>query len=430
LCERYLPGFATGEHEGAMDLTEAQAGSDLGNIMTKATEENGRIFLSGEKIFITNGNASIHLVLARDADAFEKTKGTTHGLTLYLCPRVLPDGKSNALSIERLEHKLGIHGSPTAVIRFDRAEAFLVGKKGDGLKAMLELMNNARLGVAAQGLGIAEAALSDAIAYSQERKQFGAPIGDQPRMKSLLARLVRRLEGSRALLYRTTALVDRNRSIELKLDRDKSLAAEQRTELEARFARNETRIRLLTPLVKYLATECCDSITRNAIQVHGGLGFMAESNVGKLHLDGIITTIYEGTSEIQVSFALKEIGKGGLHIVFNEIESELATMTDPERKELAEKVRGGIRAINEASPALVKDLSYALFSASPIAEMAICVIVGTELLRQAGADPKRLELAAGWIDWKLPEAEMHGRRIREGQGTRLKQFEHLIGLVK
>jgi len=239
-----------------------------------------------------------------------------------------------------------------------------------------------------------------------------------------------RLEGSRALLYRTTALADRNRSIELKLAREEGLSKEERADLENKFTRNSTRIRLLTPLVKYLATESCDSITRDAIQVHGGLGFMAESSVGKLHLDGIITTIYEGTSEIQVSFALKEIGKGGLHLVFDEIESELTAMTDPERVELAAKVREGISAINEAAPALVKDLGYALFSARSIAEMAIVVIVSTELLRQAGAAPNRLDLAAAWIDWKLPELEMHGRRIREGEGMRLEQFENLIELAQ
>jgi len=431
LCERYLPGFTTGEFEGAMDLTEAQAGSDLGAIVTKATERDGRIFLSGEKIFITNGNAEIHLVLARDADAFADTKGTTKGLSLYLCPDKLPDGSQNGMRVDRLEHKLGIHGSPTAVMQFDDAEAFLVGAKGDGLKAMLELMNNARLGVAAQGLGIAEAALGEAIRHSRERKQFGIPIGAQPLMKSMLARMTLQVEGSRALLYRTIALADRTRALEHKLERDgDSLPASERKDLEERFKRNNVRIRLLTPLVKYLCTEACDAVTRRAIQVHAGIGFMAESTVGKLHLDGIVTTIYEGTSEIQISFALKEIGKGGLHIIFEEIEQELVTMTDERRKALAERVRQGIAAINSASGALLKDFNYALFSARNLADMAICVIVSAELLRQAGAHPERMDLAAGWIEWKIPELEMHGQRIREGEGTRLEQFENIIGIAE
>ena len=127
LAQLYLPRFVAGELQGAMDLTEPQAGSDLGAILTRATEENGRCFLDGEKIFITNGGAGVHLVLAREADTFEQTKGTTKGLSLFICTRVLPDGKPNTLTVERLEHKLGLHGSPTAAIRFERAEAWRIG---------------------------------------------------------------------------------------------------------------------------------------------------------------------------------------------------------------------------------------------------------------------------------------------------------------
>jgi alkylation response protein AidB-like acyl-CoA dehydrogenase len=151
--------------------------------------------------------------MAPDAEHFEQSKGTTKGLSLYLCPRTLPDGKPNGVTVERLEHKLGIHGSPTAVVQFENAEAWRIGVKAEGFKAMLDLMNNARLGVAAQGVGIAEAAVVEAISYSRERKQFGMPIGDQPLMKNLLSRMVVSLEGSRALLYRVSALVDRNTAI-------------------------------------------------------------------------------------------------------------------------------------------------------------------------------------------------------------------------
>src|SRR5262245_25942837 len=213
LAQLYLPRFVAGELQGAMDLTEPQAGSDLGSITTRATEEKGRFFLDGQKIFITNGGAEVHLVLARDADTFEASKGTTKGLSLYLCPRTLPDGSTNCVRVERLEHKLGIHGSPTAVVRFERAEAWRIGVRGEGFKAMLDLMNNARLGVAAQGVGIAEAAVTKAIEYARERKQFGTAIGEQPLMKNLLSRLVVALEGSRALLYRVAGLVDRNVAI-------------------------------------------------------------------------------------------------------------------------------------------------------------------------------------------------------------------------
>lgn len=428
LCQRYLPSFVSGEFQGAMDLTEPQAGSDLGAIQTRAVEEGGRFFLDGEKIFITNGGAAVHLVLARDAETYEKSKGTTKGLSLYLCPRTLPDGAANGISIERLEHKLGIHGSPTAAVRFAHAEAWRIGVKGDGFKAMLDLMNNARLGVAAQGVGIAEAAVNEALKYSRERKQFGMPIGDQPLMKNLLSRMVVSLEGSRALLYRVSGLVDRNTAIQAALARGKSLVAGERAELERIHERNQTRIRLFTPLAKYLATESCDAITRAAIQVHGGNGFMAESTVGKLHLDGIITTIYEGTSEIQVSFALKEIGKGALTIVFDELRKELGALAQPVLHPFAQRVLEGIMRIEEASIALIRDFGYALLSARAVADMVIAVIVSTELLRQADVAPERTELAARWIHTSMLELEAHAKRVIEGDAGRIERCEKIVRL--
>jgi alkylation response protein AidB-like acyl-CoA dehydrogenase len=427
--QRYLPGFAKGEIMGAMDLTEPEAGSDLGGITTRATEENGKIFLDGNKIFITNGGSAVHLALARDADTFEASKGTTRGLSLFVCPRTLPDGRKNGVRVVRLEDKLGIHGSPTAAMQFERAEAFRVGAKGEGFKAMLSLMNNARLGVAAQGIGIAEAALSAAIAYARERKQFGAPIGDQPLMKNILARMVLALEGSRALLYRTCALIDRNRSIRAFLAREKPSDAE-RARWEGIWERNDVRIRLLTPLAKYLATESCVEITRHAIQAHGGIGFMADSEVGKLHNDAIITTIYEGTSEIQVSFALKEIGKGALGVVFDEATRELAELGAPPYADYAERVRGGIQRILESAGALVKDARYALLSSQSLAEVVISVIVATELLRQAKHDPRRFDIAASWIERRMVDVEARTSRIKSGSVDLLERCERMIHLTQ
>jgi hypothetical protein len=428
LAKQYLPRFVSGEVQGAMDLTEPQAGSDLGAITTRATEKSGRFFLDGQKIFITNGGAEVHLVLARDADHFEQSKGTTKGLSLFLCPRTLPDGNPNGVRVERLEHKLGIHGSPTAVVNFENAEAWRIGVKGEGFKAMLDLMNNARLGVAAQGVGIAEAAVTKAIDYAQERKQFGMPIGEQPLMKNLLSRLVVSLEGSRALLYRVAGLVDRNVAIRAYLAREKDLTEAERAEYERIFERNQTRIRLFTPLAKYLATESCDEITRAAIQVHGGIGFMAETDVAKLHLDGIITTIYEGTSEIQVSFALKEIGKGALTIVFDELRKDLGELKSAILKPFAQRVLVGIERIEEASVALIRDFGYALLSARAVADMVIAVLVSTELLRQADVAPARTELAARWIHTKMLELEAHAQRVAEGDAGRIERCEKIVRL--
>jgi alkylation response protein AidB-like acyl-CoA dehydrogenase len=425
LKQRYLPGFASGELMGAMDLTEPEAGSDLGAIRTRATESAGEILLEGEKIFITNGGSAVHLVLARDADHFDASLGTTNGLSLYLCPRTLPDGTPNAVEITRLEEKLGIHGSPTAAVSFRGARAWRVAGKGQGFRAMLTLMNNARLGVAAQGIGIAEAALDAAVRYARERRQFGAPIADQPLMKNLLARMVVALEGSRALLYRACALVDRNRSIDALLSRADTPDAE-RAEWQAIRERNEIRIRLLTPLAKYLATEASDDVTRAAIQVYGGLGFMAESVPGKLHLDAIITTIYEGTSEIQVSFALKEVGKGALGVVFDDVERDLAALTRSELAPYAERVRRGMQQVLEAGSALAADLGYALLSAQSLAENVISVVVSAELLRQAEADPSRLDVAASWVERRMVDVEGRSERIRTGSADLVARCARMI----
>ena len=434
LKREYLPRFASGEVMGAMDLTEPQAGSDLGAIQTRATEENGRYFLDGQKIYITNGGCEIHLVLARDHETFDQSKGTTKGLSLYLVPRTLPSGERNGLEVTRLEDKLGIHGSPTAALQFDHAEGFLVGTLGQGFKAMLSLMNNARLGVAAQGVGVAEAALNVAIDYAKQRVQFGKPIGDQPLMRDRLARMTLELEGSRALLYRACALVDQNHAIGAALERAKKkgntdLSPAELIELEALRVRNDTRIRLLTPLAKYMGTEAADAISRDAIQIHGGLGFMAESEVGKLHSDAIITTIYEGTSEIQVSFALKEIGRGALTVVFESLEQELKTFEEPQLKEQADKVLEGMNLILGASGALMADFNYALMSAQSLAEVVASVIAGAELLRQAKADPRRFDLAASWISRRMVDLEARCKRIKEGSAQRLDRCDSIIALM-
>ena len=433
LKKTYLPRFASGEVMGAMDLTEPQAGSDLGAIQTRATTANGKTVIDGNKIFITNGGCEIHLVLARDAETFDQSKGTTKGLSLYLVSRTRPDGKPNGVTVTRLEEKLGIHGSPTAAVQFDNAEGFLVGDRGQGFTAMLSLMNNARLGVAAQGVGIAEAALDVAIRYARTRVQFDQPISEQPLMKDRLAKMTLELEGSRALLYRACALSDQNRAIEAVLARvaagSKELSEAHATELQALYERNDTRIRLLTPLAKYMGTEAADSISRDAIQIHGGLGFMAESEVAKLHSDAIITTIYEGTSEIQVSFALKEIGKGALGVVFEVLEQELKSFDEPRMKELADQVLAGMKTILGAAGALLADFKYAMMSAQSLAEVVASVIAAGELLRQAKADPRRFDLAASWIDRRMVDLEGRCKRIKTGTVARLDRCEAIIDLA-
>lgn len=434
LKSAYLPRFASGEVMGAMDLTEPQAGSDLGAITTRATTKDGHTFIDGSKIFITNGGCEIHLVLARDAETFDQSRGTTKGLSLYLVPRTKTDGTSNGVTVTRLEDKLGIHGSPTAAVSFDHAEGWLVGERGQGFTAMLSLMNNARLGVAAQGVGIAEAALDVAIRYAKTRVQFDQPIAEQPLMKDRLARMTLELEGSRALLYRACALADQNRAIEKLMARveagSKEISEAHSAELQQLYERNETRIRLLTPLAKYMGTEAADAISRDAIQIHGGLGFMAESEVGKLHNDAIITTIYEGTSEIQVSFALKEIGKGALGVVFEVLEAELKAFDEPRMREYADKVLAGMKEILGAAGALIADFKYAMMSAQSLAEVVASVLAAGELLKQAKAEPRRFDLAASWIDRRMNDLEARCKRIKSGSVARLDRCANIIALAE
>jgi hypothetical protein len=241
------------------------------------------------------------------------------------------------------------------------------------------------------------------------------------------------VEASCALLYSACCLVDRNRPLERGLVRSaetREFSEAERVEMEELRERNDTRLRLLTPLAKYMATETADVVTRMAIQVHGGVGFMAESEVGKLHNDAIITTIYEGTSEIQVSFALKEIGKGALTSTFAALEAELASLEDEELLAYAGKVRHGMKLILEACSSLVRDLEYALMSARSLAEVVISVIVGAELLKQAEKDPRRFDLAASWINRRMVDLESRTERIKEGTHDRLERADKIIDLVR
>ena len=428
LKRRYLPRFVSGELQGSMDLTEPQAGSDLGSIVTRVTREGDRYFIDGEKIYITNGGAQVHLVLARDADTFEQSKGTTNGLNLMLCPKVLPDGRPNGLRVARVESKLGIHGSPTCVIEFERAEAFLLATRGQGFRAMLDLMNNARLGVAAQAIGIAEAAYQAAHEYATQRVQFGAAIIQQPLVKSMLTLMRINIEAARALLNRTSALIDMTEAIRAHLESDRAASDPEALKLQEELERNTQLIRFFTPLCKYYATEISNHVTRHGIQVHGGIGYMAETPAGHYHSDSIITTIYEGTSEIQASFALKEMAKGALFATLESIEAELDGLR-ARRPELVELVCAGVKTIRDAVPMLMGDPQYALLNAKRVCEMVIDVVVSAELLCQADATEGRLELAQSFINRHIPAVQLNAGRISSGDASRIARYDKILGLT-
>jgi alkylation response protein AidB-like acyl-CoA dehydrogenase len=428
--QAYLPRFTSGEIQGSMDLTEPEAGSDLGGISARVTDlPDGSVRVDGQKIYISNGGAEVHMVLARDADTFDESKGTTNGLSLVLVPRHREDGASNGVRVTRLERKLGIHGSATCEMLFEGSIGARLGEKGKGFRAMLDLMNTARLGVAAQALGLSEAALHDAVTYAHQRKQFGKPIAEQPMVMTMLAKMVVNTEAVRALLYRTFKLVDLNLAREAALSRA-DLAEAERAQIQQDLERDVVRVRLLTPLCKYFATEVCSDLTRDALQVVGGIGFTMDSDVGKFHADSLILTIYEGTSEIQASFALREIGKGALAVVFKQIRGELAEMEgDPARAALAERVVEMTHRIEDSAKALFSDISYALLRAKFMAEMVIDVTAATELLQQAGEDPSRIDIAEAYIIRRALEADHTSRRIQENAEGRLERDARVLAQV-
>ncbi|MEA2626687.1 MAG: hypothetical protein QOD06_2732 [Candidatus Binatota bacterium] len=426
--DRYLPRFASGELQGAMDLTEPQAGSDLGAIRTKATLEGDRWIVEGEKIFITNGGAPIHLVLARDAETYDQSKGTTNGLSLILCPTELPDGRANGIRVTRTEKKLGIHGSPTCVVELDRAEGDLLGVRGQGFRAMLDLMNGARLGVAAQAIGIAEAAYQQARGYAADRVQFGAPILEQPLVKAMLALMVGGIQSARALLYRTCALMDLTEAIRGYLETERAAKDAERQSLVEEVERNTQLVRFMTPLCKYYATEISNQVTRTGIQLHGGLGYMAETPAGHYHSDSIITTIYEGTSEIQASFALKEMSKGALFATLEQLRGELEPLRG-RFPDLAAMVVQGIDWINQSLPALMGDPRYALLHAKRICDMVIDVVIGAELLQQASVSADENDLAGAFIRRQMLVVEMNAKRISSADVSILANIDKILGIV-
>ncbi|MCP3952963.1 MAG: acyl-CoA dehydrogenase, partial [Desulfobacterales bacterium] len=290
--QQFLPRFSSGEISGAMALTEPDAGSDLQTVMLKAHQDDaGNWFLNGVKRFITNGCADVSLVMARSE---EGTAGG-RGLSLFIYER------DEHLKIRRIEHKLGIHGSPTCELQFNDAPAQLLGRRKFGLvKYTMSLMNGARSGVAAQAIGIAEAAFREADRYSRDRVQFGQPIRRFGAIFEMLTQMKSSIEAARSLLYETSKIVDIKEGLEEQAENQPEKAAGFKDELK-RYTRLAA---LLTPVVKAYASELANEVAYKAIQVHGGVGFTCEFPVERLYRDARITNIYEGTTQLQVVAAI------------------------------------------------------------------------------------------------------------------------------
>ena len=307
--QHYLPKFASGEVTGAMALTEPDAGSDLQAVRLRAYQGgNGEWHLNGVKHFITNGCGDVLLVLARSEEGTRDGRG----LSMFICE------KGPKVYVRRIEDKLGIHGSPTCELHFRDAPCQLVGKRRRGLTTyVMALMNGARIGIAAQGLGIAEAAYRDALAYAVEREQFGKRIADMAQVADMLVEMKVGVNTARSLLYETARMVDLSQAYERllgTLDRK----APEAGEVREKAARYRKIAAVLTPMAKYYCCETSLKVTNTAIQILGGSGYMRDYDVERYYRDARITTIYEGTSELQVVAILAGLRGSGLDPWFAE----------------------------------------------------------------------------------------------------------------
>ncbi|MDR0497864.1 MAG: acyl-CoA dehydrogenase family protein, partial [Treponema sp.] len=303
---RYLPKLCSGEWDSAMVLTEPDAGSDLQSVNLKAVQDsNGQWYLNGVKRFITNGCGTIGLVLARSE---EKGKGA-RGLSFFIYKR------DEKMIIRRLEHKLGIHGSPTCELQFNHAPAELLGERQRGLtKYTLWLMNNARLGVAAQGVGIAEAAYREADLYAAKRIQFGAPVRDLAPVYEMLTEMKIAVEAGRSLLYETARFVDLKEGLEEYSEKH----PEEKGEIIEEKKKYAKLANFFTPMVKAYATEMANKVANDAIQIHGGTGYMKEFNAERHYRDARITNIYEGTTQLQIVAAIGPVTSGVAQMILDE----------------------------------------------------------------------------------------------------------------
>jgi alkylation response protein AidB-like acyl-CoA dehydrogenase len=395
----YLPRFASGEVTASMALTEPEAGSDLQNVQLKATEQpDGTWRLNGVKRFITNGCGQLSLVLARSEE------GTTdaRGLSMFLYER------DEHMRIRRLEDKLGIHASPTCELQFDDAPALLVGERRRGLTTyVMSLMNGARIAIAAQAQGIAEAAYRAAAKYAAERVQFGAPIAELTAVKGMLADMKVSIEAARALLYETALIVDTKEMLEHRIGRLQvageatpagggHAADSDIKELRAELKKYTRLAALFTPLAKADCTEMANAVAYESLQVHGGSGYMRDFAVERHARDARITNIYEGTTQLQVVAALGGILGGTLGGRLDEFDAEDLSATP----ELLARVRHA-RARLAESVARVRDLDdvrYRDFHGRRLTDMSIDVCSGYLLLRAAQTDTRKLLAANYFVD--------------------------------
>ena len=408
--QKYIPRICQGEGM-SMDLTEPDAGSDLQHVMLKATQDaDGTWRLNGVKRFITNGDSDIHLVLARSEEGTKDGRG----LSMFIY-----DKRDGGVDVRHIEHKLGIHGSPTCELVYKNAKAELCGSTRLGLiKYVMALMNGARLGIAAQSVGVEQEAYNEGLAYAKERAQFGEKIINFPAVYDMLSRMKAKLDAGRSLLYCTARYVDIYKALE-DISRDTKLSPEERQEMKKYTKLADA----FTPLAKGMNSEYANQNAYDAISIHGGSGFIMEYKSQRLFRDARIFSIYEGTTQLQVVAAIRYITNGTyLGIIKEMMESEVSDNLKPLKERVAKLV-----GLYEAAIAKVKELGDQAvhdFLARRLYNMTGDIVMSLLILDDATKAPEMFQKSAN-VYVRMAEEEVlgHSAYIQNFQAEDLESFK-------
>lgn len=408
--QKYIPRISAGETM-SMDLTEPDAGSDLQRVMLKATfdEENNCWRLNGVKRFITNGDSDIHLVLARSEEGTKDGRG----LSMFIY-----DKRDGGVDVRHIEHKLGIHGSPTCELTYKNAKAELCGSTRLGLiKYVMALMNGARLGIAAQSVGVEQEAYNEALAYAKERAQFGKKIINFPAVYDMLSRMKAKLDAGRSILYQTARYVDIYKALE-DIARDRTLTPEERKEMKL-YSRLADAF---TPLAKGMNSEYANQNAYDAISVHGGSGFIMEYKCQRLFRDARIFSIYEGTTQLQVVAAIRYVTNGTyLGIIKEMLEKEVAPEFQALKERVAKMIEKYEDAINYVKAAGNNDLHD--FLARRLYEMTAEIIMSLLILDDATRAPELFAKSANvYVRYAEGTVAGHYAYIKEFKAEDLADF--------
>ena len=414
-----LPRFATGEVTGAMVLTEPEAGSDLQSVRLRADQkEDGSWVLNGVKRFITNGCGEILLVLARS----EHEIADGRGLSLFIAER------DDTVKIRHLESKLGIHGSPTCEMTFTNTPCKLIGERQRGLITyVMALMNGARLGIAAQSLGVAEAASRLAREYAASREQFGAPIEKLAPVAEMISDMRIQIEAGRALAYETARVCDiennTNRLLERAAD---TLDAAEAKEMKKTSRQLKKLNSMLTPMSKFYCSEMSIRVANDAIQVMGGSGYMKDYPAERYARDARITTIYEGTSQLQVVAAIRGLTSGAFGSYLDGFEATVYEAAELE--ELKAKLVAS-RALLDEAIAYVKGMGsdYLDLSARKLVESGIAILIGHYFLGQAAKSDYKKKVAGYWIATRMPLVRMNCEKAMSGNSQAIDDYLDFAG---